>query len=333
MPTISIIVPVYNVEKYLNRCVDSILNQTFTDFELILVDDGSPDNCGKICDEYAKTDQRVKVIHKSNGGLSSARNVGLDYIYKYSEFDLLGFVDSDDWIHPQMYELLYFIMKKYNANMSVCSYLDIDKRQEINYENFSDKVDVSSCCLDKEKALESLFTAGNDMFGLVMPKLYKKELFLNRRFEEGIIYEDVKSSFRVLYDADKIAVTYEKLYFYYHNPQGITKSDYSKKRLDIIPAMEEQINFFKEKNYSNIYELGVRKYLYLLTYHRKLAFNSLKDKEIDHMIKKKMKNLFWKEKRNCHITPQNSPDCYNELFPKFMWLYWAVKAQINKIKK
>ena len=116
-PKISIIVPVYKVEKYIHKCIDSILNQTFKDFELILVDDGSPDNCGKICDEYAKKDSRVIVIHKENGGLSSARNSGLDI----ARGDYIGFVDSDDYIENDMYELLYNLCEENNCDISSCS--------------------------------------------------------------------------------------------------------------------------------------------------------------------------------------------------------------------
>ena len=108
MPTISVIVPVYKAEAYLHRCVESIRNQTFYDLEIILVDDGSPDNCGAICDEYAKIDSRIKVIHKENGGASTARNWGLEI----ATGEYIGFVDSDDYIHPQMYQLLYYYMKK-----------------------------------------------------------------------------------------------------------------------------------------------------------------------------------------------------------------------------
>ena len=118
MSEISIIVPVYNVDQYLENCIESILNQTFKDYELILIDDGSTDKSGEICDKYEKKDNRIKVIHKYNGGLSSARNAGLDLACgKY-----IGFVDSDDSIHPEMYEILYDLQQIYNADISVCSF-------------------------------------------------------------------------------------------------------------------------------------------------------------------------------------------------------------------
>ncbi|HDT8053597.1 TPA: glycosyltransferase, partial [Enterococcus faecalis] len=126
MPKISIIVPVYNVEKYLEKCVRSILAQTFTDFELILVDDGSPDSSGAMCDQFAEQDQRVKVIHKENGGLSDARNAGIEI----ATGEYLGFVDSDDYIADDMYELLYTNIVKEDADLSICGIYDVYEGKE-----------------------------------------------------------------------------------------------------------------------------------------------------------------------------------------------------------
>ena len=120
MPTISVIVPVYKVEKYIHRCVDSILEQTYADFELILVDDGSPDNCGAICDEYATQDSRVVVIHQENGGLSAARNAGIDWAFTNSDSQWISFVDSDDWVHPEYLERLLDVAVSRSADMTFC---------------------------------------------------------------------------------------------------------------------------------------------------------------------------------------------------------------------
>ena len=124
---VSVIVPVYKVEKYLRRCIDSILNQTFTGFNLILVDDGSPDNCGLICDEYAEKDNRIHVIHKKNGGLSDARNAGLEWYFEHSDSKWLTFIDSDDWIHPRYLEGLLEAERIYSTDIVVCDYLDAEE--------------------------------------------------------------------------------------------------------------------------------------------------------------------------------------------------------------
>ena len=122
MPTISIIVPVYKVEKYIHRCVDSILGQTFTDFELILVDDGSPDGCPAICDKYAANDSRIHVIHQQNGGLSAARNAGIDWAFANSDSQWLSFIDSDDWVHPEYLQRLLDAALGHDVSVSICGY-------------------------------------------------------------------------------------------------------------------------------------------------------------------------------------------------------------------
>ena len=324
MERLGIVVPAYNSEKFLRRCLDSIINQTFDDFKCIIVDDGSSDNTKNICREYEEKDKRIYALYQKREGVSAARNRALDYIFDNFTCEYIGFVDSDDWIHPQMYEILYKLLKEYDANMSVCSYKDVKNEDEGVSGYLVEKALKDSKVICQEEALESLFTTGNDMFGLVMPKLYKSALFKNRRFKEGIIYEDVRSCYQVLYDAKKIAMTTCELYNYYYNPASITKSKYTKKRLDIIPAMEEQISFIKECGYVKAYELAVRKYLYLLSYHGKLAHENLGDIAIDKMIKRRLRELFWKERKRCNVTPLNSPDCYNTIFPRIMHFYWYV---------
>ena len=134
MPTISIIVPVYKVENYIHRCVDSILGQTYADFELILVDDGSPDNCGAICDDYAAKDSRVVVIHQENGGLSAARNAGIDWVLANSNSQWLTFIDSDDWVNKTYLESLLEVADEEDSLISVCNFLTASK------ENGADQV-------------------------------------------------------------------------------------------------------------------------------------------------------------------------------------------------
>ncbi|EGO6689884.1 glycosyltransferase, partial [Enterococcus faecalis] len=164
MPKISIIVPVYNVEKYLEKCVRSILAQTFTDFELILVDDGSPDSSGAMCDQFAEQDQRVKVIHKENGGLSDARNAGIEI----ATGEYLGFVDSDDYIADDMYELLYTNIVKEDADLSICGIYDVYEGKE------PVEKQQQYIVLDKVAAMKMILEAKVVSVHAVN-KLYKKE--------------------------------------------------------------------------------------------------------------------------------------------------------------
>lgn len=175
MPLFSIIIPVYNVEKYLNKCVDSVLNQTFTDFEVILVDDGSPDNCPAICDSYAEKDKRVRVIHKQNGGLICARKSGLEA----ARGDYIGFVDSDDWIEENMYELFADMIKKYSPDMVLSDFYFDSGKEIINSEQLFEQEFYDKKSLNEKLYPVMLFSGIYFKFGVnpcCWSKVYKKEL-------------------------------------------------------------------------------------------------------------------------------------------------------------
>ena len=250
MPKITVIVPAYKVEPYLRRCVDSILNQTFTDFELILVDDGSPDGCGAICDEYI--DPRITVIHQSNGGLSAARNSGIDWAFACSDSEWLGFVDSDDWVHPQMYELLHRAACDCSVSLSVCDYQRTLERERFAASSFLAPAVYNG--LD-------FFTSDKNVIATVAwNKLYEKSLFNDYRYPVGKIHEDEFLTYILLYEAGNIAYVDEKLYFYFRNYSGITGSKYSVRNLDKIDAIEEQYRFFSTINntkYKDIWKLAL----------------------------------------------------------------------------
>ena len=214
-PLISVIVPVYNVEKYLPRCIDSILNQTYKNLEIILVDDGSPDNCPAICDEYATKDSRIKVVHKKNGGLSAARNAGL----KVAEGKFVGFVDSDDYIENNMYETLFFNLEKYDADMSICAVKTVD---EYNH----DTTNLKEAYIDLPPVISniegiSLLCQGAGIFISACNKLYKKSLFDNRLFVEGIYHEDWQIMPYILCRCEQIACSALFLYTYFQRSGSI----------------------------------------------------------------------------------------------------------------
>ncbi|BDP46005.1 glycosyltransferase family 2 protein [Enterococcus faecium] len=188
-------VPVYNVEKYLKKCVDSILGQTFTDFESLLIDDGSTDNSGSICDELAKTDNRIKVIHKENGGLSDARNIGIEV----AKGDFIGFIDSDDYIDEDMYAFLYNNILKYDAELSMCGIYDVHKNKEIK------KLTPFSQLVTKSEAIE-LVLDGKLVVANAVSKLYKKELFENVRYPKGKIAEDAAVILKIINQCNKIPI-------------------------------------------------------------------------------------------------------------------------------
>jgi glycosyltransferase involved in cell wall biosynthesis len=258
-PLISIIVPIFKVEPYLKRCVDSILGQIYRNLEIILVDDGSPDNCGQICDDYAQIDSRIKVIHKPNGGLSDARNAGLDI----ATGDYIGFVDSDDFIHPMMFKDLYEQLEKYDADIAQCSFKKITGDEMIiPKEPYNLKV------ISNIEALEYIFTTFLVDYIVAWDKLYKKELFKELRFPKSKIHEDEFTTYKLFYWSKKIVVSDKKYYYYFQSPNSIIRSKFSLKKLDYAEAMEERIIFFKENKLISFYDLALKKYaLWLLNFY------------------------------------------------------------------
>ncbi|MDZ4983572.1 glycosyltransferase [Clostridium perfringens] len=237
---ISIIVPIYKVEKYINKCIDSILNQTYKNIEVILVDDGSPDNCGKICDKYLLKDDRIKVIHKENGGLSSARNAGLDI----ATGDYIGFVDSDDWIESNMYEILINNAIKYNADVSVGGVVDLleENNKYIKIKSTFNGI-TETVCLNKQEAMKKFFLGSWSAWD----KLYKREVHEDLRFPQGKINEDEAIAMHVLDKCNNVVYTNEVFYNYIRRPNSITTSKFSEKKLDWYRNCKYNLEFIKEK--------------------------------------------------------------------------------------
>jgi glycosyltransferase involved in cell wall biosynthesis len=213
VPLLSIIVPVYKVEQYLRRCVDSILAQTFTDFECILIDDGSPDNCPAICDEYAAKDHRIKVIHQGNGGLSAARNAGL----KIVNGELVGFVDSDDWIAPDMYETLIKNQIKTQADIVMCGFYQVnnDICQKHNWEGIINDTEVVS-----KKTLFHLLVK-DGVITVAWNKIYRTSLLWKYPFPVGKLCEDAYIMHKLFLDAEKIGVINECKYYYFQRTDSL----------------------------------------------------------------------------------------------------------------
>lgn len=236
---VSVIIPIYNVEKYLKECLETILSQTYKNLEIILVDDGSPDNCGNICDEYAKKDSRIKVIHKTNGGLSDARNHGIDIANgKY-----ICFVDSDDYIDRYYVEKLYKAVKNNNVKVAQCSILKIDDNKNIiekyGYDNF--------CIKSGKEIIREQYSKHVVENTVVWNKMYEKELFDNIRFPVGKIHEDEFTTYKILYDLKKVAIINDYLYNYRENNNGIMKQKFNIKKFDRLYAYKEKMEFFQNK--------------------------------------------------------------------------------------
>ncbi len=246
MPKISVIVPIYNVDQYLEKCVHSLLNQTEQDLEIILVDDGSPDKCPEMCDSFAKQDDRIVVIHKKNGGLSDARNAGLDI----AKGEYISFVDSDDYIAVNMYEQMLDSIETYDADMAICNLLKVDESGNA----LEDKqlLPIRDGCFTPDDIFHCFTQPGGWKYVPVWNKLYKRNLFQTLRFPVGKLHEDEFLFHRVVYSCKRIVGVAEPLYFYLIRPNSITSQSFSPKRMDIGEALLDQYDFAKEKGLAEL---------------------------------------------------------------------------------
>ena len=238
MPEVSVIVPVHKVEEYLCDCVDSILAQSFNDFELILVDDGSPDNCSIICDEYAEKDNRIVVIHQKNGGLSAARNAGIDI----SKGKYITFIDSDDLVSNTYLDTLYRGIIDNECDISVCQYVLFKNRNEIIDNDFhKENIEI-------KHSKEAVIDLYNGLISVsACMKLYKSELFSEIRFPKGKLHEDQAVVPLLMYNSSYIFITDSKLYFYRSRNDSIMHG-FSINRYDDLIAIDSCISFFQNKN-------------------------------------------------------------------------------------
>lgn len=251
MAEISVIVPIYKVEKYIDQCIQSILEQTFSDYEVILVDDGSPDNCGIICDEYAKRDKRVHVIHQKNGGISAARNAGLNSFFCNVDNKYVTFIDSDDWISAYYLEQLYTTAIMTDADIVSCDYSS-KQLVENNGKTNSDNIRIFS----GKNALIERYKGDAQIRVSSWGKLYRRNLLEGLNFPEGKIHEDQWFSTMAYYFANRTVFLNDKLYFYRLRNDSITGSEFSMKRFDNIELMDWVIRVFKDNNDIQLTELA-----------------------------------------------------------------------------
>ncbi len=244
---ISVIIPVYKVENYLCRCVDSVLEQTYTNMEIILVDDGSPDNCPVMCDEYARQDSRVKVIHQENAGLSGARNAGIDM----AQGQWLAFVDSDDYLAADFLERLYQACVDTGSSLSVCRW------EYVRGETIPEHGTGETRVYTGREMLANLYVPDGAYFVVAWNKLYRKELFEDIRYPLGRIHEDEATTYRIYDKVKKAAYVDRSLYGYFVTPVSITRG-FNPKRMDWVTAVAERLDFFEQKGYTELMVPGLQ---------------------------------------------------------------------------
>lgn len=317
MAEISVIVPVYNVEKYLRRCVDSILAQSFPDFELILIDDGSPDRCGEICDDYAARDARIHVIHQQNGGLSAARNAGLDYVFAHSDSQWLTFIDSDDWIHPVYLEQLINAVNDMNCKIAVCDYYRTDA---------TDSLPEISAVAPELFTPEELWLKNRITATVACCKLYEKSCFESLRFPVGKLHEDEYVTYQALFSCNNVAYIPMELYYYYSNPESITKKTWSPKRTDSLIALKNQCGFFRKNGFCQAERISAQELFDCSASAMNTLINEYSDRK--GLIKKtrKMFRYVYKKYKHSLTIPESDKRYYERMA-------YPIKTRLKKKKK
>lgn len=277
---ISIIIPVFNVEKYLRKCIDSILSQTYKNLEIILVNDGSTDNSAIICDNYQKKDSRIKVIHKKNGGLSDARNCGI----KASTGNYITFIDSDDFIDKNFITILYKLILENNADIVISRIVDVFE----NSKNIKPSINNESYIISKEECYKKMLLQ-DEIDVSACGKLYKKHIFKDIKFPIKELYEDLKTIDKIIEKSTKIVFTRYAGYYYLQREGSIMNSGFNPKKLSLIDATERLVKFIKTK-YPNVVDAATKRYVYN-NYHilgKTIFYKNLYD--INRQIRKNILN-------------------------------------------
>lgn len=285
---ISIVVPVYNVANFLDECIKTILDQSYDDFELILVDDGSTDESGSICDYYSKLDERVKVIHQKNGGLSDARNTGINI----SNGQFITFIDSDDYVAKDYIEKLYFSIIENNADICMCDFKKVSENSKLNDIKNSNSGILKPLLFDKNRTIEEVYYDRYHGIDFVSwAKIYKIELFKsnNISFPKGKLHEDAFTTYKLIYLSKRICYIDAPLYFYRIRKGSIMTNEFSIKRLDMIDATREEYQFFKNNQNYNLMRLALYDHLHKVKYILKMLQAS--NEETKEITKKVCKDL------------------------------------------
>lgn len=307
---ISIIIPIYKVEDYLDRCVQSILNQTYKKFEVILVDDGSPDRCPELCDEWAKKDKRIKVIHKENGGLSDARNVGMEM----ASGEFIAFVDSDDWISTFYLECLMNVMKETGCDIIECEIL---RTSEKNVQKDIFRVEEKKAVVFQTKDALKQLIQDECFHQYVWNKLYKRSVIRNILFEKGRTNEDEFWTYQVFGNAVTVGKVDIPLYYYYQRNTSIMGTGYSLNRLDTLEA-KLQRQAYIEENYPELKENALMDLFTSCIYQGQMSLLNLKGEPLYNA----------KEKINCIVKKIEITNSIMKKFPVSTRV-WSSMARIS----
>ena len=321
MPELSVIVPVYNVESYLTECLDSILAQSFRDFELILVDDGSTDRSGTICEDYAEKDARIRVLHRENQGQSAARNLGVSE----SKTELLCFVDSDDAVNPVLLESFLTAYRQYGVGVVTCERV----RGETAPEGFYHSIETTLQIIEiNEDRLFELLKNNETVYWSLFPCLLEKSIYLQHPFTPGRVMEDNAVSCMWLTEAGSAAVIRSPLYFYRENPNGTMNAAFTTKNLDFLWALEQQLSFYGMCGFEMMQGAVAREYILSALYLADRAGNELGDAKLSHQIISDALRIGKKYNAYLNLTQEENNKFFKTVHP----IRHRIKKRIKSIK-
>lgn len=293
---VSVVVPVYNVENYVEECIKSIQEQTYEKLEIILVDDGSLDKSGEICEKLSRQDERIKVIHKENGGLSDARNVGV----RGAKGNYVVFVDSDDLIHPQMIQILYEEMLRTNADITICSHKKIYDTRDLDFSFIKEKREVE--ILSGQECVEKIYSSLSVDMVVAWNKLYKKDYLLKFPYPIGKIHEDEFTTYKILMPLNRCLYMAYPLYFYRQRENSIMQQSFNLKELDCLDACYERKNYFKEMGAKDLYLTSLCRYQTVLAEMiLKVQKYYPSEKKLIKELEKRFRNDWKKETKKAEI--------------------------------
>lgn len=325
MALVSIIVPIFNVERYLNRCISSIANQTYQDIQIVLVDDGSSDRSPEICDSWAEKDPRVTVIHQANSGVSIARNRGLDM----ATGEYILWVDSDDYIAPETVEIMMQTAQQNHADMVIC---DFEKGSDDHY-TFDTSAEIPCALIDNVTALIRIYTDAHSALRYAAPwaKLARQNLYQDIRYPEGKIFEDIYTTHKLLLRCERIAVLDSPMFYYYQRADSIMNATFSMKKLDYLQALVERIAFFKANSLKELEGIAYDELLHSLIWE----YSRTRDLLHSEAGMEYIKQLFRSAYRKGYASRRYPKE--TKLFlaafnanPELIVLYWKISAKLRR---
>lgn len=326
MDLVSVIIPVYMSEQYLNRCIESACRQTYENIEIVLIDDGSTDQSSEICDRWKEKDNRIKVIHQQNQGISVARNVGIEK----SNGKYIVMLDSDDYLFPEMIKRMYSIQEKYDTDLVICGFEKGKSETFEGLQSLNPQIEI----IDSQTALMRIYESDEKALQYVAPwaKLYKKKLFKDIRYPTGKIFEDIYVTHQILYRCNRIAVTSQKMLYYYQHPESIMNRKFHIKKLDYLEALKRRIDFFEENKLEKLKIIAGDEYIHSLIWEYSRTRDLIKNKDAMSEIVSRYRKIYkwgYSSKR----YPQETK-LFLWLFylnPEFVMLYWKIEAKLKRV--